>query len=191
MPHGGGYTSPTGPAALPPHGPGPPASVHTLRPGPKRHAFPLVAPLARGEAETQRERERETVMMQHFSLHSFFTIKALRLVDGSLGTRVHGYSEMKSIAKLTDRFPSHSLCLFLKIYTTSNLWLHYYSPCNFISALVLLFPPSYLSFSILLLPSWFPPCWGLLLHSLQYVTHFSVCHFLSMFGTFIHDTADQ
>ncbi len=49
VPHGGGYTAPTGPAALPPHGPGSPASVHTLRPGTKCHTLPLVAPLAREE----------------------------------------------------------------------------------------------------------------------------------------------
>lgn len=55
VPHGGGYTAPTGPAALPPHGPGPPASVHTLRPGTERHTLPLVAPLAEGGAETQTE----------------------------------------------------------------------------------------------------------------------------------------
>lgn len=55
VPHGGGHTAPTGPAALPPHGPGSPASVHTLRPGTERHTLPLVAPLA---AEEQKHRQR-------------------------------------------------------------------------------------------------------------------------------------
>jgi len=49
VPHGGGYTAPTGPAALPPHGPRPPASVHTLRPGAERNTLPLVAPLSEEE----------------------------------------------------------------------------------------------------------------------------------------------
>ncbi len=61
VPHGGGYTAPTGPAALPPHGPGSPASVHTLRPGTKRHTLPLVAPLAR---EEQRYKDTLVIMQQ-------------------------------------------------------------------------------------------------------------------------------
>ena len=56
VPHGGGYTAPTGPAALPPYRPGPPASVHTLRPGTERYTLPLVAPLA-GEEQKHRQRE--------------------------------------------------------------------------------------------------------------------------------------
>lgn len=55
VPHGGGYTAPTGPAALPPHGPGPPASVLALRPGTERHALALVAPLG-GKKHTEKRR---------------------------------------------------------------------------------------------------------------------------------------
>lgn len=47
VPRRGGHTAPTGPAALPPRGPRPPASIHALRPGTERHALPLVAPLGR------------------------------------------------------------------------------------------------------------------------------------------------
>ena len=43
--HGGGDPPTTRPTALPPHGPGAPASVHALGPRPERHAVPLVAPL--------------------------------------------------------------------------------------------------------------------------------------------------
>lgn len=57
VPHGGGYTAPTGPAALPPRRPGPPASVHTLRPGTERNTLPLVAPLAREEQKHRQQRE--------------------------------------------------------------------------------------------------------------------------------------
>lgn len=42
---GRGDSAPTGPAALPPGGPEPPAAVHTLRTGSVGHAHPLVAPL--------------------------------------------------------------------------------------------------------------------------------------------------
>lgn len=47
VPGGGGYTAPTGPAALPPHGPWPPSSILTLRPGAERNTVPLVTPLCR------------------------------------------------------------------------------------------------------------------------------------------------
>lgn len=71
VPHGGGYTAPTGPAALPPCRPGPPASVHTLRPGTKRDALPLIAPLA-GEKQKQTQREGEVVViMQQRLIISF------------------------------------------------------------------------------------------------------------------------
>lgn len=56
VPHGGGYTAPTGPAALPPHRPWTPASVRALRPGTERHALPLIAPLTREEQKTQTRR---------------------------------------------------------------------------------------------------------------------------------------
>lgn len=56
VPHGGGHSAPTGPAALAPHGPGPPAAVHTLGPGAERYALSLVAPLWQGE-ERQGQRE--------------------------------------------------------------------------------------------------------------------------------------
>lgn len=68
VPHGGGHTSPTGPAALPPHRPGPPASVHTLRPGPERDTFPLVAPLA-GDEQKPREREKWLLCNRVEELH--------------------------------------------------------------------------------------------------------------------------
>lgn len=79
VPHGGGYTAPTGPAALPPHGPGPPASVHTLRPGTERNALPLVAPLT---GEEQRHRQRRGNFGYHaVELDHFFTTKTLRHIN--------------------------------------------------------------------------------------------------------------
>lgn len=58
VPHGGGYTAPTGPAALPPRGPGPPASVHTLRPGTEGDALPLIAPLVREKRRHRNKRRK-------------------------------------------------------------------------------------------------------------------------------------
>lgn len=65
VPHGGRYAAPTGPAALPPQGPGPPASVHALRPGTERSTFPLVAPLTR-EEQKPAKKERETMVTVQF-----------------------------------------------------------------------------------------------------------------------------
>lgn len=59
VPHGGGHSTPTGPAALAPHGPGSPAAVHTLGPGAERHTLSLVAPLWQEE-----ERQTETEIGQ-------------------------------------------------------------------------------------------------------------------------------
>lgn len=51
VPHGGGHSAPAGPAALPPRGPRPPVSVQALGEGSERHTLPLVAPLAKKQAE--------------------------------------------------------------------------------------------------------------------------------------------
>lgn len=47
VPHGGRNSTPTGPAALSPHGPGPPSSIHTLRPGAECNTLPMKAPLVK------------------------------------------------------------------------------------------------------------------------------------------------
>lgn len=51
VPHGGGHSTPAGPAALPPRGPRSPVSVQALREGTERHTLPLVAPLAKTGGE--------------------------------------------------------------------------------------------------------------------------------------------
>lgn len=74
------------------------------------------------------------------------------------------------------RFPSITHSLSSVTHTHTHLWLHYHSPYNLISTLVLLFLLFYLPFSILLLLSWFPPQWGLLFHcdSSQVVSFFII-----------------
>lgn len=76
VPHGGGYTAPTGPAALPPNGPWPPASIHTLRPGTKRNTFPLVAPLG---GEKQKYAQSGKLWLLHILIISSDTLTSFKL----------------------------------------------------------------------------------------------------------------
>lgn len=71
VPHGGRHTAPTGPAALPPHRPGPPSSVQTLRPGAKGDALPLIAPLAREKQRDTDRRGRGKRSLLHTRAESF------------------------------------------------------------------------------------------------------------------------